>query len=251
MHTRAVAKLQQLESQGYHYPRLITSFSNLWRADDDPPFPYLPDFVATWRRLGLKPELRLATVSDAVETLQNESGSRAPSYQGEWPDWWANGPTSGPRELAADRSAKRNLDAIASPLWGEMTPHVTATIEAICAGTFAFSRSTRVDRHGPTAFPDENDSEAQKTEKVVLAYRARERSAWLLSQRARTLLYPQAEGLYVANPTAAPYTGWVAFPSPGLRDDYHSVRDRSHRLGECFGIPAWRSDGAPEETPLN
>lgn len=226
MHSRFVAKVQKLETQGYHYKRMIVSFSNLWRADNDPPFPYLPDFVATWNRLGLKPELSLATVSDAVAKLEAEAGSTAPSYQGEWPDWWANGPLSGPRELAAGRAAKRNLAAIASPVWGEMTPHVSAAIETLRRDLCLFEEHT-----GGSAwsepFPDEFDSEAQKTEKVILAYRARERSQWLLSQRARTLLYPQTEGLYVVNPTAAAYSGWVTFPGPGLRDDSHSLRDRA------------------------
>src|SRR5208283_318313 len=135
-----------------------------------------------------KPELRLATVSDAVEKVENESGNAAPSYRGEWPDWWADGPPSGPRELAADRAAKRNLDAIASPLWGEMTPHVTATIEALRRDLCLFEEHTGGSAWSE-AFPYQLDSEAQKTEKVVLAYRAKGRSQWLLSQRARTLLY--------------------------------------------------------------
>jgi hypothetical protein len=226
MHSRAITMLRRLESQGYHYGRLIVAFSNVWRADDDPPFPYLPDFVATWRRLGLKPELRLSTVSDALEKLENEAGSAAPSFRGEWPDWWADGPPSGPRELAASRSAKRILAAIASPLWGDMTPHVSSTIEALRRDLCLFEEHTWGSAWSE-AFPYQFDSDAQKTEKVILAYRAKERSEWLLSQRARTLLYPQAEGLYVANTTASPFAGWVAFPSLGLRDDYHSVRDRT------------------------
>ncbi len=254
MHNRAVAMLRQLESHGYHYPRLIIAFSNLWRADDDPPFPYLPDFVATWRRLGLKPELRLATVSDAVEKLESESGGAAPSYRGEWPDWWANGPTSGPRELAADRSAKRNLEAIASPLWGEMTPHVATAIEALRRDLCLFEEHTGGSAWSE-AFPDQLDSEAQKTEKVILAYRANERSKWLLSQRARTLLYPQPEGLYVANPTALPYTGWVEFPSLGLREDDHSVRDRTTGLVSALefrpGLQMERPKNPSELTPEN
>ena len=253
-HSRAIAMLRRMESQGYHYGRLIIAFSNVWRADDDPPFPYLPDFVATWRRLGLKPELRLATVSDAVEKLENEAGSRVPSFRGEWPDWWADGPTSGPRELAADRAAKRNLDAIASPLWGEMTPQVSATIEALRRDLCLFEEHTGGSAWSE-AFPHQFDSDEQKTEKVLLAYRAKEQSAWLLSQRARTLLYPQAEGLYVANPAALPFSGWVAFPSLGLRDDYHSVRDRATGSVSALefrpGIEMKRPKSPSELTPEN
>ena len=72
---------------------------------------------------------------------------------------------------------------------------------------------------------------------------------------ARTLLYPQAEGLYVANPTAAPFTGWVAFPGLGLRDDHHSVRDRSSGLVSALefrpGVQMERPKNPSELTPEN
>ncbi len=226
VHRRFVANLQKLENRGYHYPRLVIAFSNVWRADDDPPFPGLPDFVATWRRLGLKPDLALDTVSDAMEKLEAEVADTAPSYHGEWPDWWADGPVSGPRELAASRAAKRILQAIASPVWGDLTASVSARVEELRRDLCLFDEHT-YDSAWSEAFPDQFDSEAQKTEKVILAYRAKEGAEWLLSQRARTLLYPQPQGLYVVNATAAPFSGWVAFPGPGLRDDYQSVRDRA------------------------
>ena len=136
-----------------------------------------------------------------------------------------------------------------------MTPHVSAGIEAIRRDLCLFEEHTGGSAWSE-AFPDQFDSEAQRTEKVVLSYRARERSAWLLSQRARTLLYPDAEGLYVANPTAAPFSGWVSFPSPGLRDDYHSVRDRAtglvngleFRPGVQMERPKRPSDLTPENS---
>src|ERR1035438_2994452 len=135
-----------------------------------------------------------------------------------------------------------------------MTPHVTDAIEAIGRDLCLFEEHTGGSAWS-TAFPDENDSEAQKSEKVVLAYRAKERSAWLLSQRARTLLYPQSEGLYVANPTAAQFSGWVTLPSPGLRDDYHSVRDRATGLASGLefrpGVQMERPKRPSDLTPEN
>ena len=85
--------------------------TNEWRIDGDPPFPPLADFVAAWRRLGLKPTLRLTTVSKALKTLEQELGPTIPQFEGEWTDWWANGVASGPREVAASRLAKRTVAA--------------------------------------------------------------------------------------------------------------------------------------------
>ena len=63
--------------------------TNEWRIDSDPPFPPLADFVAAWHRLGLKPTLRLTTVSAALKGLEQEIGEASPSSR-------ANGPTGGP-----------------------------------------------------------------------------------------------------------------------------------------------------------
>ena len=47
------------------YPSLIVSVTNEWRIDNDPPFPPLANFVATWNRLELQPELHLSTAVGA------------------------------------------------------------------------------------------------------------------------------------------------------------------------------------------
>ena len=95
-----------------------------------------------------------------------------------------------------------------------MTPHVAATIEALRRDLCLFEEHTGGSAWSE-AFPDQLDSEAQKTEKVILAYRANERSKWLLSQRARTLLYPQAEGLVRGEPHRFALYGMGGVPEPG------------------------------------
>ena len=94
--------------------------TSMWRFDNDPPFPPLTDFVAAWNRLGLQPRLRLTTVSEAMQALEQAAGATAPEYTGEWTDWWANGTAGAPREVAASRLAKRHLAAVQSPVWGPL-----------------------------------------------------------------------------------------------------------------------------------
>jgi hypothetical protein len=52
-----------------------------------------------------------------------------------------------------------------------------------------------------------------------------DRAEWLLAQRARVRLAREPEGLYLANTTMLPWSGWVTMPASALREDYHMVED--------------------------
>jgi len=117
-HERCVEMVRALERNGYRHEILTVSLTNQWRFDNDPPFPPIAAFVATWNRLGLMPALRLTTVADAMARMEKVLGPGAPEYSGEWTDWWANETASAPREVAASRAAKRLIDALQAPLWG-------------------------------------------------------------------------------------------------------------------------------------
>ena len=121
-HGHLVERLAKLEAAGYPHETLLISMTNEWRIDGDPPFPPLADFVAAWHRLGLKPTLRLTTVSTALRRLEQEIGPAIAELEGEWTDWWANGVASGPREVAASRLAKRIVAAAESPSGDRWTP---------------------------------------------------------------------------------------------------------------------------------
>ncbi|MHB1037543.1 MAG: glycoside hydrolase family 38 N-terminal domain-containing protein [Pirellulales bacterium] len=223
-HRRCLARIRQLERSGYRFPVVAISMTNQWRIDNDPPFPPLADFVATWTRLKLQPELRLATVSLAMEDLERELGDKAPEYSGEWTDWWANGIASSPRELAASRAAKRFLAAAESNLWGPLEARPKQTIAGLYQELCLFDEHTWGSSWS-VALPDSLDTLAQFNEKSRLAYRPMAQAEWLLSQRARTRLVPEGEGLYVANPGRAPFSGWVKLPATALRADYRSAID--------------------------
>lgn len=227
-HRHFLERLRRLEAEGYEFERLILSYTNQWRYDNDPPFPPLADFVEAWNRLGLEPPLRLTTATEAVRELEREVGERIPVREGEWTDWWANGDASGPREVAASRFAKRHLSAALAPVWGEVTEPVRRKAEEILRDLCLFDEHTW-GANVSISRPDSLDTIGQYTEKSLLAYRPMARAEWLLAQRARTRLDAEPEGFYIVNTAPAPLTGWASFPLSALREEYRSVEEAGGR----------------------
>ncbi len=245
-----------LESAGFRYPTLVLSITNQWRIDNDPPLLFLPDFVAAWNRLGLKPSVRLTTASVAMERLEREIGHQVAEYAGEWTDWWANGTASAPREVAASREAKRLIAAAESSLWGELTANARRTIDELRKELCLFDEHTWGSSNS-VAVPYRLDTQAQFNEKAGLAFRPMARAEWLLAQRVRSRLSQAPEGLYVANSSKLPWSGWVEIPATALRDDFRCVEDpkagtRQKIVFEPglrpFRPPASPSEVSPENT---
>jgi hypothetical protein len=249
-HAICVGKLRTLEQSGYRHPILTISITSQWRFDNDPAFPPLADFVAAWNRLGLEPRLRLTTASDAMRRMEKVIGPSAPEHAGEWTDWWANGSASAPREIAASRAAKRYLAAASAPVWGSMTPAARKTADELYRDLCLFDEHTWGSSLS-VAKPFSLDTLGQFNEKSRLAWRPMARAEWLLAQRARTKLLSQGEGLFVANPSPAPYCGWVSFIATALRDNYRSLEDpqTGARMKLYFerGIEPWGRPQRPED----
>ncbi|MBI4890363.1 MAG: hypothetical protein HY821_07035 [Acidobacteria bacterium] len=204
-------KLAKLEGEGYDYPRLLISYTNQWRYDNDPPFPPLAQFVEAWNKLGLQPSLRLTTATQAVLDMEKAVAAVAPTHQGEWTDWWANGNASGPRELAASRKAKRWIDAALSPQWGPTNASIDRRVSAMLKDLCLFDEHTwgaNISVQEPYSL----DTIAQYTEKSLLAYKPMGQAEWLFSQRARLAAAGKPAGDYVANTAPMAFTGWVRFP---------------------------------------
>ena len=223
-HGHLLERIAKLEADGYPHETLLISMTNEWRIDGDPPFPPLADFVAAWRRLGLKPTLRLTTVSKALKTLEQELGPTIPQFEGEWTDWWANGVASGPREVAASRLAKRTVAAAESNVWGPMDANGGKTVDDIYEQLCMFDEHTW-GHINSVAMPWSLEVLAQYNEKSRLAYRPLAQAQLLLSQRIRARLAQAEEGLYVVNASASPWSGWVEMPTSCLRDAYRCVED--------------------------
>ena len=246
-HRRCVARVRQLERDGYPAEVLTISITSQWRFDNDPPFPPMADFVATWNRLGLQPRLRMTTVSQALDDLERLLGPKAPVYEGEWTDWWANGTASAPREVAASRAAKRSLEAVQSPLWGPMNEAARRTVDDLYRDLCLFDEHTWGSSLS-VALPYSLDSQGQFNEKARLAYRPMAQAEWLLSQRVRSRLANEAEGLWLANPTKAPFTGWVKMLRTAFRDNYQSLEDpKTGRTSRIYGEPGLQPWGRPSK----
>jgi len=223
-HRHLCERLRGMEASGYQYPSMPMSFTNQWRIDNDPPFPDMPKFVATWKRLGLKPELRLTTAASALDSLRASVGDSLPEYEGEFTDWWANGSASGPREVAASRQAKRLLAAATSPVFGPMTDSAAAKETAILRELCFFDEHTwgSVDSIGR---PHELDVLGQYNEKSRYAYHAVGLAKLLLSQRAGNKFYREESGYHLVNTAPEPWSGWVNIPATALREPLEALRD--------------------------
>ncbi len=249
-HRQCVERIRNLEKSGYRYDVLTISITSQWRFDNDPPFAPLADFVATWNRLGFEPRLRLTTAVDAMQRMEKAMGGTAPEYAGEWTDWWANGTGSAPREVAASRVAKRYLAAVQSPVWGPLDENTRRTMDDLYRDLCLFDEHTWGSSLS-VAKPYSLDTQGQFTEKSILAYRPMARAEWLLSQRARTKLVREGEGLFLVNPATAPFSGWVRMIATCLRDDYQTVENP--QTGEQMklyfepGVQPWGRPRTPED----
>ncbi len=253
-HAHCVKRLRQYERDGYRHPVVAVSMTSMWRYDNDPPFPPLSEFVEAWNRAGLQPRLRLATVSQAMEDLERVAGPTAPEHEGEWTDWWANGTASAPREVAASRQAKRLLAAAQSSVWGASDPASQRRVEELLKELCLFDEHTWGSGMS-VAQPYSFDALGQFNEKARLAWRPLALAEWLLGQRARSRLGREAEGLWLAHPSAGRFTGWVTLIASCLRDRSQSLVDPQsgtrHRLyfepGPVWSRPQQPSDLSRED----
>ena len=249
-HAQCLRQIERIQKGGYQHDVLTLSMTNHWRMDNDPPFLALADFVAAWNKLGLKPELVFTTATKAMQAMEQAVGGQVPEYEGEFTDWWANGAASGPREVAASRVAKRLLAAAHSPLWGPMPASGARKADSLYKDLCLFDEHTWGSSWS-VALPWSLDTQAQFAEKAMLAWRPMGQAEWLLSQRARSRLLREGEGLFVANPSRQPFSGWVRMPATCLRDDYRSLLNPSTgaRLPLLFenGIRSWSAPENPGE----
>ncbi len=249
-HQRVAQIIKSMEQSGYQYPIVTISITSQWRFDNDPPFPPMADFVAAWNELGLQPRVCFTTAAQAMRQMEEVMGDSIPEYRGEWTDWWANGTASAPREVAASRLAKRLLAATTSPLWGPVSQQMEQAVDECYRDLCLFDEHTWGSSLS-VARPYSLDTQAQFTEKAILAYRPMARAQWLLSQRARTQLLDQGEGLLLANTSPAPVSGWMRMIATCLRDDYQSIEDpqTGTRMKLYFepGIEPWGRPQSPAD----
>jgi len=234
-HVICLEKIRKMKEEGYPFDFIAVSITNQWRIDNDGPFPPLVDFVAKWNELQLKPRLRLTTASDAMQRIEKKVGGILPTYSGEWPDWWAFGVASVPRELAASRQAGNHVRAALSPVWGGNDLPVIENVEEITRSLCRFYEHTfAANEASPSPYGFFN--QGHLAEKAIYAYRPYEEAKWLVAQRMRNLITNQPEGLYVVNAGEEDYSGWIVLDPVSFRKvDYQSVKDqKSGRVHKVY-----------------
>ncbi|WP_343247783.1 hypothetical protein [Diplocloster hominis] len=226
---------------GYPYERLLVSVTNNYRVDNDPPFGPIAEFVRKWRELGLKPEIRMTTATEAMRCLEEENKDNIPVKKGEWVDWWANGTVSAPVELAVGKKAAVNLKAVdmlakngpavqQDTGWQEplgMSPEqfddYQDAVEQLCMfheHTYGSWQSV--------ASPYSVDTRMMAAEKNIFAYRALALSENLTADLLRNR--ETAKEVCLINPGRYPVSNWVRFPYHCLRGNYFGVEDlKSHK----------------------
>jgi hypothetical protein len=208
----------------YPYANLCVSVTNQWRIDNDPPFYPLRSFVEKWNGLGLKPQLRLTTASQAMAYIREEAGNSPAEYSGEWPDWWANGTPSLPVELSLSRKAKRILESARSPVFGGTTWQETTMKDAALYNLCMFDEHTYGSWAG-TARPYSFEARSGRAEKDIFAYRALDSAQALLAAKTARLYDVREEGIFIINPDTNPYSGWIELPANCLRGAYSGMKN--------------------------
>ena len=249
-HEVLCGKLRHYEARGYKYSVMPLSLTNVWRMDNDPPFPALAEFAGAWNKLGLTPAIYLSTASDAMGRLKKEAAD-APVYEGEFTDWWVNGTMSGPREVAASRIAKRNLTAALSPVWGDPNePNTQKAADKILRELCLFDEHTwgASDSVGQ---PHAIDTHAQFNEKARTAYYGMALSKMLLAQRARTKIYAldTQDSFHIVNTAPKEWRGWVYVRSSALREPVEWLTEtwdpEAWFTTKLVQLPGFSPHGAP------
>ncbi|HEY5585746.1 MAG TPA: hypothetical protein VIK78_14820 [Ruminiclostridium sp.] len=234
---------------GYENERLLVSVTGQWRVDNDPPFKSIIEFVSKWNQLELKPELRLTTADQAMKDLEKEIGYRLPERTGEWVDWWANGTTSSPVEVAISRKAKRILTAIKSPVFGEMSGEEQNYEDHILRNLCMFDEHTYGSWES-IASPFAISTRIMAAEKNIYCYRAFADAESLLADRSRKDYNFLDYGIYVINSSSIATSGWVELPVNCLRGEYAYVRNTSNgEISQIYfdeGVESFRRPESPD-----
>lgn len=213
----------------YPYRTLCVSITNHWRMDNDPPMKHLQSFVEKWNAHGYFPHLRLTTATQAMRHIEQEAGDSLDVVEGEWPDWWANGTMSVPRELSCARQAKRLWSTALSPVYGNITDEDRSCAEKVMKQLCLFDEHT-YSSWKSVGSPYDLEVLSAQAEVSVLAYRSLESVKNLISDRFRRLPEVREQGVYLANPMDNVFQGWVTIPKNCLRGNY------THLLDESAGI---------------
>jgi len=116
-----VAPLRIEQLRRYPYEKLLLQVTNI-PPDNMGPHPQYLDYLAGYNKLAAEhdwPRMRTATLREWFDFLKPVA-KNAPTYAGDWTDWWASGVGSSPRQTATLLEAQRRT-AVAEQRGAEST----------------------------------------------------------------------------------------------------------------------------------
>ena len=228
------------------YPVLAVQATNEWRFDNDPPCAQLPNFVRAWNAAGLLPSLRISTPAAFMELMEKRYGRSIPADRGDWQDWWDDGPTSMPAEVAVSQQAKRLLVDLET---SQRVLRSNASIaERIAVGwrqALLFSEHTNAP-FDSVALPYASQTVGHQAQSLGNAYQAMEEArlarAEIIRKSPAYRRSAQARHLAVFNPGTHPRSGWADLRATAIRFPANTARDA--KTGEIYPLedvlgPQW------------
>ncbi len=128
--------LNSLENKGYPMNRALLQFSGYF-IDDSPPSIKACNMVKKWNQTFEWPKLKLATITEFLNSVERHYGNQLPTYKLAWPGWWADGlgscalETAYVRNTQSDFIVNQGLLSMAHLLGAEVTPDALHVMNSV------------------------------------------------------------------------------------------------------------------------
>lgn len=214
-----------LTRKDYPYETLITSVSNQWRCDNDPPMDMLPEFVKAWNEKGYEPVLEIATAGNAMDYLKETED--IPELSGEWSDWWARGLAANPTDMRFALEGKRNMAAgqrIRTVIKASYDEELEEIRKEYLHNFMMYSEHT-FSSWDSCAEPYSLATISIEANKRVYACNMLETSKHYMHKLLADKLITDQGRIVVFNPTGIKKTVRLNIPANCLRGEFHSLKD--------------------------
>ncbi len=181
--TQAVRRLEARED--YPYDFLYAPTTHPARADNGPPYAALSDFVRAWNAEGRQPRIVFTTPGRFLAMVRQHYGATAPTWRGDWTDWWADGVASSAYETALSRLAEAMLPTL-DLLAAQVDGLDTALIEEAYRNLYLYDEHTW-GAYSSITLPHHPFTRAQWNRKAGFAYTGYALTHHLLAEGGRKL----------------------------------------------------------------
>lgn len=101
----------RLREKGWDHDFAILTATHPCMDDNGPPNPQLPDLVRFWKESGRAPLIRIVSLAEMFQRIDQIDTAKLPVHGGDWTDYWTNGVAASALEVTMSRRAH-------GALWG-------------------------------------------------------------------------------------------------------------------------------------